>query len=83
MLADPTLHCPHVAYSIGRAHGSAVTRNRLRRRLQALVAQRAERLVPGWYLVGADPAAGALGSTELAAELDRLVERLAGVGRVS
>jgi ribonuclease P protein component len=76
MIADPSLSCPHVAYSIGRAHGHAVTRNRLRRRLQALLAERAGRLGPGWYLVSADPAAGGLGADTLAGEVDRLVDRL-------
>ena len=48
-----------VAYAIGKAVGGAVVRNRLRRRLRALVAE-AERtgdLAPGHYLVGADAAA--------------------------
>lgn len=78
MLADPSLRCPHVAYSIGRAHGGAVVRNRLRRRLQALLAQRATRLTPGWYLIGADRAASGLDAAELAHEVDRLVERMTG-----
>ncbi len=80
MLVDRTLPCPHVAYSIGRAHGSAVARNRLRRRLQALLAERAGHLHPGWYLIGADPAAGALDAAGLASEVDRLVARLVDRG---
>jgi ribonuclease P protein component len=76
MLADPSLSCPYVAYSLGRAHGRAVARNRLRRRLRALLRERAERLDPGWYLVGADPAAGALDAAALAGEVDQLVERM-------
>jgi ribonuclease P protein component len=48
-----------VAYAIGRAVGGAVVRNRLRRRLRALVAEadRTGGLAPGHYLVGADASA--------------------------
>ena len=48
-----------VAYAIGKAVGGAVVRNRLRRRLRALVADadRTGELSPGHYLVGADASA--------------------------
>jgi ribonuclease P protein component len=43
-----------VAVATGRATGSAVTRNRVRRRLRAAVAAHQEQLVPGGaYLFGA------------------------------
>jgi ribonuclease P protein component len=42
---------PRVAYAVGRHVGTAVARNRLRRRLRAAVDQAAP--VPGAYLVGA------------------------------
>jgi ribonuclease P protein component len=43
-----------VAFAIGRRVGSAVTRNRVRRRLRAAVASHASLLTPGAaYLVGA------------------------------
>ena len=63
---------PHVAYAIGRSVGGAVVRNRVRRRLRALIADRARRpaLRPGLYLVGATPAAAAESSTDLARHLD-------------
>jgi len=45
---------PCVAYAIGRKVGSAVVRNRIRRRLRVLVEGEAHRGLPnGWYLVGA------------------------------
>jgi ribonuclease P protein component len=46
-----------VAYAIGKAVGGAVARNRLRRRLRALVdeADRDGALTPGLYLIGARP----------------------------
>jgi len=42
-----------VAFAIGRAVGSAVVRNRVRRRLRMLIS--AEQLPPGVYLWGARP----------------------------
>jgi ribonuclease P protein component len=52
---DPDLEAPQVAFAIGRAVGSAVRRNRLRRRLRALIATCD--VPPGLYLVGARPGA--------------------------
>jgi len=51
---------PQVAYAIGRKVGGAVVRNRLRRRLRAIVSELAPQLVPGAYLVGAAPEAASL-----------------------
>jgi ribonuclease P protein component len=48
---DPDLVPPQVAFAIGRAVGSAVRRNRLRRRLRAVLATCD--VPPGLYLVGA------------------------------
>jgi ribonuclease P protein component len=56
---------PRLACSIGRRAGSAVARNRLRRRIRAVVAESAARLPPGTYLVGAGPAAADLTYGEL------------------
>ena len=44
-----------VSYAIGAAVGGAVVRNRVRRRLRALVASR--RLADGSYLISASPRA--------------------------
>jgi ribonuclease P protein component len=52
---DPDLVPPQVAFAIGRTVGSAVSRNRLRRRLRAVLA--ASDVPPGLYLVGARPPA--------------------------
>lgn len=48
---DPDLVPPKVAFAIGRAVGPAVRRNRLRRRLRALLAD--SDVPPGLYLIGA------------------------------
>jgi ribonuclease P protein component len=71
-LAAPTE--PRVAFSINRKVGSAVVRNRLRRRLRAQW-QRLD--VPtGDYLIVTGPAAAGLGSSELGGLLRGLVARL-------
>jgi ribonuclease P protein component len=61
---------PSVAYAVPRAVGGAVERNRLRRRLRALVAELHPDLVPGGcYLVSAGPAAMSATPPELRAAL--------------
>lgn len=71
---DPTSATPKVAFAIGRAVGPAVTRNRLRRRLRALLADAA--LPPGWYLIGATPRAAELTFDQLGACVSQLRRRL-------
>lgn len=51
---------PRVAFTVGRRVGSAVVRNRLRRRLRSIMREAAPRLLPGAYLVGAAPDAARL-----------------------
>ncbi|MHB8437740.1 MAG: ribonuclease P protein component [Acidimicrobiales bacterium] len=60
-----------VAYAVGRKAGGAVARNRLRRRLRAVVAQlsQAGELAPGAYLVGAGAPASAQTYEELKREV--------------
>lgn len=50
---------PGVAYAVGRTIGSAVVRNRVRRRLRSLLRAEAARapLASGYYLVGVAPGA--------------------------
>ena len=45
---------PGVAYAVGRRVGGAVIRNRVRRRLRAVVAE-LDGMLPGAYLVAAGP----------------------------
>jgi ribonuclease P protein component len=71
---DRTDAPPRVAYAVGRWAGSAVVRNRIRRRLRAAVAgSQGELMVGGIYLFGADRTA----ASEPFDALSRSVGRLA------
>ncbi len=67
-----------MAYAVGRNVGTAVARNRLRRRLRAIVSDLAAQLPAGAYLVRAGPEAAELRPGELRAALGRAFERAAG-----
>ena len=54
-----------MAYAVGRSVGGAVVRNRLRRRMRAVVFELGPQLRPGAYLVGAAPEAVSLPFREL------------------
>ena len=54
-----------MAYAVGRPVGGAVVRNRLRRRMRAVVSELGPHLRPGAYLVGAAPEAASLPFGEL------------------
>ena len=56
---------PRVAYRVGRRVGGAVVRNRVRRRLRAVIGEMAHDLPPGAYLVSAGAAAATAGFDEL------------------
>lgn len=68
---------PRVGLVVSRAVGPAVIRNRVKRRLRHLVADRLDGLPPGSLLVlRALPASADAGSAALAADLDRALGRL-------
>lgn len=77
-LSDPAAVPPRVAFAIGRRIAPAATRNRLRRRLRALLAEHARdsRLPAGWYLFGATAATVELTFDELRADLDALLAKV-------
>lgn len=57
---------PRVAFAVGRRVGNAVVRNRLRRRIRAVIAAREAELRPATaYLVGAEAPAAGLSLAEL------------------
>ncbi len=69
-VVGPCSEPPRVAYAVGRRVGSAVVRNRVRRRLRAATRVHADTLVPGRaYLVSAASAAAASTYAELSASL--------------
>ena len=65
---------PQVAYAIGRKVGGAVVRNRLRRRMRAIVAELGPALSPGSYLMGATAEAAGLTFGELRAVVAEAIE---------
>jgi ribonuclease P protein component len=66
-----------VAYAVGRRVGGAVVRNRLRRRLRAVVSG-VEDLRPGAYLVAADAGATGLSFGELRTNVGRAMVAACG-----
>ena len=77
-LPDPGGHPPRVAYAIGRPVGNAATRNRLRRRLRAIVVELAPDLRPGTYLIGVDPTVATLDHGDLRRTLCTVLSELPG-----
>ncbi|MGH8922294.1 MAG: ribonuclease P protein component [Actinomycetes bacterium] len=72
--ADP----PRVAFAIGRRAGSAVVRNRLRRRLRMLMREAAPQLPSGSYLIGASPDVTRCSFNELRMTLRRALAKATG-----
>ena len=65
---------PRVAYAVGRPVGNAVERNRLRRRLRAVVREHAGMLrADTAYLLSAGPRAAAMSPGELSSAVSRLL----------
>ena len=66
---------PQVAFAIGRPVGSAVRRNRVRRRIRAILSD--SKVPPGVLLIGASPRVGELTYDELRNKVHQLVALLA------
>jgi ribonuclease P protein component len=66
-----------VAFSVGRSYGRATERNRLRRRLRAIVQQAAaeQGIVSGFLLLGAKPHARELTFEQLRQQVRELLRR--------
>jgi ribonuclease P protein component len=64
-----------VAFAIGRAVGGSVARNRVRRQVRELLRLHPA-VPPGWYLVGASPAAAERSFDDLRADLEALLRCL-------
>jgi len=72
---DPSTSTTSVAFAVGRALGPAVSRNRLRRRLRAILSELEPSLAGGQLLIGANPSAGELTFEQLRAETQELLTR--------
>ena len=64
-----------MAYAINRQVGSAVVRNRLRRRLRAIMAEQAPSLPAGAYVVRTGPGGPSLGFDELKVAMSQALEK--------
>lgn len=82
-LDDPAAVPLRVAFAIGRSIGSAVRRNRLRRRLREAVRGVAAelQLQRGWLLIGAKPAANKHTFDSLRGELTTLLASATAMSR--
>jgi len=69
-----------VAFATPKRIGSAVVRNRVRRRLRELMRARANGLPAGWYLLSVEPAAVDSNWGQLGTTLDALLERAPQAG---
>ena len=71
---DASAGPPRVAYSVGRAVGGAVQRNRARRRRRAAVLEVSDRLGGGAYLFGASSEVVTMPFSELVERVGELVD---------
>jgi ribonuclease P protein component len=67
---------PRVAFAVGRQAGTAVARNRVRRRVRAALQELDPPLPAGIYLVGAGPEAAAMTAAELRTVLRILADEV-------
>jgi ribonuclease P protein component len=74
-LKQPSWSGVQVAYAVNRRVGSAVVRNRLKRRLRAIVSERVSSLPAGTYVVRAGPGGSLLGFDELRVAMNQAFER--------
>lgn len=77
-LNDPEVVPLRVAFSVGRSIGPATRRNRLRRRLRAIVSMAAPAagVTSGRMLIGAQPAAAERTFADLTDEVTELLSRI-------
>jgi ribonuclease P protein component len=73
--ANPT-EPTRIAYAVGRGVGPAVVRNRVRRRLRAIVRESRALLLPGAYLIRAAPSAADQSFGELSAHVSTALRAL-------
>jgi ribonuclease P protein component len=65
-----------VAFAVSRKVGSAVDRNRVRRRTRAVLAERDRTMMPGAYLISFAPGAAEMSFEELRTDVERALRRM-------
>ncbi len=81
LLVEPADGPPRVGFVVSKAVGGSVVRNRVTRRLRGVARDRLDRLPAGGVLVvRALPRAATASSAELAADLDRALDRVLSRG---
>jgi ribonuclease P protein component len=76
-VSDDVAGPPRVAYTVSRRVGGAVVRNRVRRRLRAIVEEEAARLPSGAYLIGVAPTVASASFGELRSCMRQAFDKLA------
>lgn len=76
--ASPVDGVPRISYSVPRRVGSAVDRNRCRRRLRAVAYEAAPTLPPGAYLIGVEADVRDVSFQELRRRVIEAMERASG-----
>ena len=76
VMLDPNLTEPHLAFAVGKSAGSAVVRNRIRRRLRPQFVANADVLPAGYLLVGASGDVATMPAGKLAEQVSSLIERV-------
>lgn len=66
-----------MAYALPRKAGTAVERNRVRRRLRAAMESLEQQVLPGWYLIGVTRPAREISWQDVCADLPGVVTGLA------
>lgn len=78
MVADPLLDESRVAFAIGRTAGTAVQRNRARRRLREVLRQHASDMRSGLYLWGLTRPAASVTYEDVAAAVPAILAKGTG-----
>ena len=76
VMLDSNVSETHLAFAVGKSAGSAVVRNRIRRRLRPLLVANAEALPAGYLLVGASGEVATMPASKLAEQVGSLIERV-------
>lgn len=79
--AQPSDETRRFAYSVPRRVGTAVDRNRYRRRLRAVVFEAAPHVPPGAYLIGLGPAVRGVSFQELRRRVIEAMRRATGAAQ--